>query len=225
MINMMENIEAVIFDVDGSLVDSMWIWPDIDDVYLKKYNLTEPETFHEGMEGMSFSETAQYFLDIFPTLPHTKEELMEEWKEMAHERYVTQVPLKKGVKEFIEKVRENGGKIGIATSNDRMLVEDMLEALGVSDLFECIRTSCEAKKGKPAPDVYLLVAEELGVSPEKCLVFEDVPMGILAGKNAGMRVCAVEDDFSRPQIMKKKELADYYIIDFDDIKNETYEVL
>ena len=86
-------------------------------------------------------------------------------------------------------------------------------------------TSDEAKAGKPAPDVYLKVAESLGVKPERCLVFEDVPNGILAGKNAGMKVCAVEAPFSKPQEERKKELADYYIQDYDDIKNNTYEVL
>ena len=74
--------------------------------------------------------------------------------------------------------------------------------------------------GKPAPDIYLLVAETLGVKPEECLVFEDVPMGILAGKNAGMRVCAVEDTFSASQREEKKELADYYIESYDEIPRE-----
>ena len=73
--------------------------------------------------------------------------------------------------------------------------------------------------------MYLNVARDLGVAPEKCLVFEDVSNGILAGKNAGMKVCAVDDRFSRPQEAKKRELADYYIQDYDDIKNNTYEVL
>ena len=73
--------------------------------------------------------------------------------------------------------------------------------------------------------MYLLVARDIGADPERCLVFEDVPMGILAGKNAGMKVCAVEDDFSRPQEEKKRELADYYIRDYRDIINGTYEVL
>ena len=88
-----------------------------------------------------------------------------------------------------------------------------------------MKCACEAGAGKPAPDVYLLTAEDMGVKPERCLVFEDVPMGILAGKNAGMTVCAVEDDFSAPQCAKKRELADYYIQDYNDIKNGTYEVL
>ena len=86
-------------------------------------------------------------------------------------------------------------------------------------------TSCEAKRGKPAPDVYLKAAGQLGAEPSACLVFEDVPMGILAGKNAGMRVCAVDDWFSRPQDAKKRELADYFIHSYEDITNQTYEVL
>ena len=77
---MLTNIDAVIFDIDGTLVDSMHVWTDIDDIFLEKYHLEEPENFHEGMEGKSYSETAQYFLDLFPQLPHTKEELEAEWK-------------------------------------------------------------------------------------------------------------------------------------------------
>ena len=73
---------------------------------------------------------------------------------------------------------------------------------------------------KPAPDVYLKTAEELGVSPKDCLVFEDVPMGILAGKRAGMKVCAVEDAFSRKQEKKKRELADWYIRDYRELLEE-----
>ena len=225
MMKMLENIDAVIFDMDGTLLDSMWIWPDIDDVFLAKYNLDKPEGFHEGMEGKSYPETAQYFLDLFPALTHTIEEIMDEWNEMAHDRYISQVQLKPGAKEFISFIRESGIKTGIATSNSRFLVNDTLKALGIEALFDSVRTSCEAGAGKPAPDVYLLVASDLSVNPERCLVFEDVPMGILAGIHAGMKTCAVYDDFTRPQDEKKRELADYYINDFNDIINGTYEVL
>ena len=68
---MLKDIQAVIFDIDGTLIDSMWVWREIDVLFMEKYHLTEPENFHEGMEGMSYSETAQYFLDIFPTLTHS----------------------------------------------------------------------------------------------------------------------------------------------------------
>ncbi len=222
---MLQNIDGIIFDMDGTLLDSMWIWPDVDDVYLGKYGLEKPEGFQEKMEGMSYSETAQYFLDTFPQLDRTIQEVMDEWMDMVRDRYLTQVTLKAGAKDFIREMRSQGKKIGIATSNARQLADDTLEALQIRGLFDVVRTSCEAGAGKPAPDVYLMVARELELRPEKCLVFEDVPMGILAGKNAGMQVCAVEDDFSRNQILRKRELADYYIRDFMDIRNETYEVL
>ena len=191
MINLLKDVDAVIFDMDGTLIDSMWIWPDIDDVYLEKYHLTKPDNFHEGMEGMSYTEVAQYFLKCFPTLSMTIDEVMDEWTQMAHERYVTQVDMKKGALEFLHTLKKAGIKTGIATSNGRTLVDDTLEALNIRSLFDSVKCACEAGAGKPAPDVYLLTAEDMGVKPERCLVFEDVPMGILAGKNAGMTVCAV----------------------------------
>ena len=222
---MLKEIEAIIFDVDGTLIDSMWIWENIDELFLEKYHLEKPEGFHEGMEGMSYSETAQYFLDLFPSLPHTREELEQEWYDMAYEIYTTQMELKKGAYEFIKTMHEKGIKLGIATSNNRQLAEGTLSHNKVLDDIDVIWTAGEAGAGKPNPVVYLNVARDLGVAPEKCLVFEDVSNGILSGKNAGMKVCAVDDRFSRPQEAKKRELADYYIQDYDDIKNNTYEVL
>lgn len=222
---MFHDVEAVIFDIDGTLLNSMTVWSDIDDIFLEKYHLTEPEDFHEGMEGMSYSETAEYFLRIFPTITQTSEELQQEWYDMAYEIYATEVTMKKGAYEFLKTLKEQGYKLGVATSNHRDLAICALNAHGISEWFDSIWTSGEAGAGKPAPDVYLKVAESLQVAPEHCLVFEDVPMGILAGKNAGMKVCAVEDHFSRNQLEKKKAYADYYIVDYDDIQKQTYEVL
>jgi len=222
---MLNHIEAIIFDLDGTMIDSMRVWKDIDEQYIEKYNLTEPENFHEGMEGLSYTETAEYFLKVFPTLSKTVEDLKEEWYEMALYKYSHEMKLKEGLEELIREVRRKGIRIGIATSNDRKLVEACLCGMEVEDLVDTIATACEVKKGKPAPDVYLKAAENLGVSPEKCLVFEDVPMGILAGKNAGMSVCAVDDWFSAAQTERKKELADYFIKDYNEILNHTFEVL
>ena len=95
-------------------------------------------------------------------------------------------------------MQRSGVKLGIATSNNREIAEAALQAQNLSGFFDSVRTSCEVAAGKPAPDVYLRVAGDLDVLPQDCLVFEDVPNGILAGKNAGMEVCAVDDAFSRP---------------------------
>lgn len=222
--DLLEQVDAVIFDMDGTLVDSMWIWPEVDRIFLRKYNLAEPENFQQAMEGKSYTEVAQLFLDFFPELPYTVEEIKQEWMDMTYETYTQKVELKQGARKFIQQLKAKGIKLGIATSNARQLADATLEALDIHSCFDSIHTSCEVASGKPAPDVYLLVAKDLQVMPERCLVFEDVPMGILAGKRAGMKVCAIDDDFSRPQEKRKRQLADYYIQNYDDIENHTYEV-
>lgn len=222
---MLDGIKAVIFDLDGTLIDSMWVWSGLDEAYMKKYHLESPQGFPESVEGMSIEEVAEYFLKEFPTLTSSKKELIEEWLEMAHTIYMTQVSLKSGALELLEELKKRGIKIGIATSNLYSLAIDTLRALGVEDIFDTILSSGQVSAGKPAPDVYLEVAKKLGISPKDCLVFEDVPMGILAGKRAGMTVCAVEDDFSKNQREKKKELANYYIQNFYQVLSNQYETL
>ena len=107
--------------------------------------------------------------------------------------------------------------MGVATSNSPELVKAVLGHLQVYDYFEEIHTSCEVEHGKPFPDIYLLVAEKLGVAPERCIVFEDILPGILAGKFAGMKVCAVYDDYSHKELAVKIEAADFYFRGFDEM--------
>lgn len=219
---MLSGKKAIIFDMDGSLVDSMWIWPEVDRIFMAKYHLSPPESFHKDIEGMSYTETAQYFVNKFQ-MTCSVEQVMEEWREMTVELYTTKVFPKPGALHFLKKMKQLGVLLGIATSNDRVIAEAALEARDLKKYFDSIRTSCEVAAGKPAPDVYLKVAEDLQVEPSKCLVFEDVPNGILAGKNAGMEVCAVDDAFSRPQEQEKRRLADYYIHDYNEIFTHSYE--
>lgn len=213
---MLTQIEAVIFDLDGTLLDSMWMWPQIDVEYLARFDCTPPEDMAKEIEGMGFTETAMYFKERF-AIPHTIEEIKQDWLLMARGKYAHEVALKPGAFSFLQKLKANGIKTGIASSNSRDLIEIGLAANRVEHYIDCITTSCDVAKGKPAPDVYLHTAAVLGAAPKRCLVFEDVPMGILAGKNAGMRVCAVEDDFSKKQTAEKKQLADYYIASYDEI--------
>lgn len=214
--NILNGIDAVIFDLDGSMVDSMWMWHEIDVEYLGRYHMAVPEDLQQSIEGFSFSETAEYFKKRF-CLPDSVETIKRTWNEMAWDKYVKEVPLKPGVQEFLELCRQKEILLGIATSNSRELVTAVLDAHGLRDHFSCIMTGCDVGKGKPAPDIYLAVAKSFGADPTRCLVFEDIIPGIMAGKSAGMKVCAVEDEYSLDQTAKKKILADYYIRDFYEL--------
>lgn len=213
---MLNNIDAVLFDLDGSLVDSMWLWRDIDIEYLGRYGISLPEGLQSEIEGMSFSETAVYFKKRFH-IPETLDKIKNDWNQMAWDKYTHQVPLKAGAREFLEHCHQNNIRLGIASSNSRELIENVLKVHGIHGYFDGIVTGCEVAKGKPAPDVYLEAARRCHAAPERCLVFEDIVPGILAGKAAGMRVCAVWDEYSRHQESDKKSLSDYYIKDYLEI--------
>lgn len=213
---MLDGISAVIFDLDGTLVDSMWMWRQIDIDYLEMKSRAFPEDLQSCIEGMSFSETAEYFKERFG-LEDSIEEIKAEWNRMAHDMYEHRVPFKPGAKDFLQRLKQQGIGIGIATSNSKELVETVMKALEAEELFDEIHTACEVSRGKPAPDIYLHVAKCLGANPEGCLVFEDIVNGILAGKAAGMKVCAVYDDFSADQDGEKRRLSDYYINSYEEI--------
>lgn len=214
---MLKDIQAVLFDLDGTLVDSMWVWRDIDIIYLGKFGLTLPESLQAEIEGKSFSETAVYIKERFD-IPDTVEEMKAEWNRLAWDKYTHEVPLKKGAGEFLNHCKEKGIRLGIATSNSRELVDNIIKVHGLSDYFTGVVTGCEVERGKPSPDIYLEAAKRCGVEPSACLVFEDIIPGIMAGRAAGMKVCAVEDEYSLPQEAEKRRLADYYIKDYFDIK-------
>ena len=213
---MFRDVEAVIFDLDGSLVDSMWIWRDIDIEYLGRYGIVLPDELQSEIEGMSFSETACYFKERFQ-IPDEIEKIKADWNEMAFDKYTHQVPLKKGAGSFLKECRKRGIHLAIATSNSRELVDNIIKVHGLESYFSGVVTGCEVEKGKPAPDVYLEAAKRCCVSPENCLVFEDILPGILAGKAAGMKVCAVEDAYSLSQKEEKQKAADYYIRNYYEI--------
>lgn len=214
LLDVIRRKKAVLFDLDGTLVDSMWMWYQIDVEYLGRFGLACPPDLQRNIEGMSFSETAVYFKETFG-LPDSLEEIKQAWIDMSIEKYRTQVPLKKGAGRFLEFLKESGIQAGIATSNGRDMVDVVLDALKIRSCFQVVVTACQVAAGKPAPDIYRKVAEDLGVRPEDCIVFEDVPAGILAGKAAGMVVCAVEDAHSANVRQMKRELADYYLEDYE----------
>lgn len=211
-----ETKKAVIFDLDGTLVDSMWMWRRIDEEYLGRFGLAVPEGLQRSIEGMSFHETSVYFKERFG-LPDSLEQIKADWNRMAFLHYQKDVRLKDGAAEFLAELQKRGIRTGIATSNSRELLETVLEALKLRDGFTSIHTSCEVARGKPAPDIYLHVAQALGCKPEECLVFEDILPGVQAGKAAGMTVCGVADDYSKDMRWRVRQETDDYIFSFREL--------
>ena len=214
------DIKAVIFDLDGTLIDSMGVWVKVDKEYLKKRDITPPENlFDDVKSGNSFTEIAVYFKEKF-NLPDTIEEIMTEWILMVEEHYKNRIELRPGVKNFLELLHENKIKTAIGTSNELQLTELVLKSHGIFDYFDVIVSGCKGIKGKPYPDIFLEAASLIDVKPEHCLVIEDTLVGVEAALNAEMTVFAIEDKQASGDRTIIKEKADYFAKTFDQIEIE-----
>jgi HAD superfamily hydrolase (TIGR01509 family) len=212
----LKDICAAIFDLDGTLVDSMWVWEKIDIEYLKKRGIDFPEDLRDDIAHLSFEDTSKYFKNRF-NLEDSIEDIKAEWNDMAFTEYSKNVTLKPGVVKFLDLLKKNNIKIALATSNTQLLLELTLKNNGIYHYFDSITTTGEVSKGKDHPDVYLLAAKKMDVSPGKCVVFEDILPAVLSAKSAGMKVVGVKDTFSAHQETQIAENANLFINDFYDI--------
>ena len=130
----LRDADAVLFDLDGTLVDSMWMWKEIDIEYLGRFGYTCPPDLQKIIEGMSFSETAEYFKSRFQ-IPDSIDEIKAAWIQMSIEKYRNEVPLKPGALRLLQYLERTGKKAGIATSNGRDMVDAVLESLQIRPCF------------------------------------------------------------------------------------------
>jgi len=213
---MLNDIKGAIFDLDGTLVDSMWVWSQIDIDYLKMKGYPMPENLRSEISHLSLSQTAVYFKEKF-NIDDSIEKISNDWHNMAFNHYSNNVKLKLGVKDFLNSLKSFEIKIALATSNSIPLLEACLKNNGIYDYFDSITTTDEVSTGKNCPDVYLLAANKLGVNPKDCLVFEDILPAVQGAKAANMKVIAVEDNEcvdSKEDLIK---YADKYINSFLDL--------
>lgn len=222
--DLLMDVDAVIFDLDGTLIDSMGVWESIDEEYLGRFGIPMPEDLQEAISGISVTQTAIYFKETFG-ISDSIQEIISDWNDMAMEHYTNRAPLKGGALLFLKYLKHRQIPCAIATSNSRDLTRAVLESHGITRYFQAVVTGEDIHKGKPEPDVYLEAAARLGARPSRCLVFEDIPYGIMAAARAGMGCAAVFDTFSAGEDDEKRRLADYYIRDYLDIFNQTYEEL
>ena len=212
----LNNIKAAIFDLDGTLVDSMWVWHQIDIDYLSKKGHAVPDNLTDEITHLSFSQTAEYFKNRF-SIEDSIHDIMSTWNSMAYDHYKNNVKLKKGALEYLQKLKNSGIKIGLATSNSMPLLTATLKNNNAFDLFDAITVTDEVKKSKSNPDIYLLAAKKLGVSPSECMVYEDIIAAVEGVKLAGMKVTGVYDEHAKHQIDILKKECDKYIYSYEEL--------
>ncbi len=189
-------IEAVVFDLDGVIVDSEQVWDDVRQVYTREVGRTFPPEATRAMMGMSSPEWSRYMAESVG-VPGTPEQINADIVERMLERYGSAPPLIPGA---VTAVRVIAARwlLAIASSSNAELIEVVLRAAGIDALFQTAVSSEQVARGKPAPDVYLEAARRLGVEPSRCGAVEDSHAGIRSAKAAGMRVVAVPNPHFPP---------------------------
>ena len=208
--------KVAIFDLDGTLLDSMGVWDQVDIDFLGKRGIEVPPDYMIKVSSMQFQQIAEYTIARFG-LKDTPEELMQEWDDMARVAYSTTVEAKPGALDYLRDLKSAGAKMGVATSLPPQLREPALRHVGMLDMFDDIVSVDDANDvGKDQPDVYLLTAERLGTKPADCTVFEDLLVGIKSAKSVGMKVWAMHDDSSDADWPEICDIADGVLFDFHD---------
>lgn len=186
------NIEGVIFDLDGTLLDSTWVWSQIDIDFLGERGFEVPPDYAQAIISMGFEDVAKYTIERFG-LKETVEDVMAQWDAMAQEAYANKILLKPGVKEFLLWLKEQGIKMGIATSNSASLFVPCLKRNGIYELFHSYTETGDVTRGKEFPDVYIKQAQKLSCEPKNCIVFEDIIPALKGAKSGGFCTVGVRE--------------------------------
>lgn len=209
------NIKAVIFDLDGTLLDTMFIWNSIGTEYLISRGIQPNVNLEETFESLSLAQAAKHYQDIYG-LTESIEDIINDVNKMIEHYYIEIVDLKEGAMETLVNLKHNGVKMCIATATDRYLVEAALKRKGILDYFEGILTCTEVGFGKDNPAIYLKALDLLDTSKNDTIVVEDALYAIRTAKAAGFSVVAVYDDIAKDQQSEIEMRSDYYIKSFKE---------
>ena len=211
--------KAAIFDLDGTLLDSMSVWSRVDVEWFARHNMQVPENYAQEIAGLSFRESAEYTVNHYaPDMQWRR--VIEEWTELAGSEYAETVQPKPGAREYVCMLKREGIKLAVATACLPMWFEPCLKRLGMDELFDVVLSVEEnGGRSKEEGEIYLLAAEKLGAKPEDCAVFEDVPAGIIGAKRVGMRAYGMFDaHHSEKSIRCTEENADKMLHSFDEMR-------
>ena len=214
--NWLKNIEGAVFDLDGTLLDSSWVWEKVDEKFLGDRGFQVPDDYVDEISPLGAERAAVYTIERFG-LNEDKDDIVREWIEMAKKEYATEVVCKPYAKEFLEELHKLNIKMAVATSSDRELFMKTLEREGILKYFQKIVTVEEVERGKGYPDIYEEAARRIKVNPHKCLVFEDILAGVTGASLGEFNVVAVFDEKSKHNWEKIKSISKYSINDYKEL--------
>jgi HAD superfamily hydrolase (TIGR01509 family) len=207
-------IEAVVFDLDGLLIETEEIWDEVREEIVRERGARWTETAQRDMMGMSSTEWSRYMHEALG-VPDAPERINELVVERMAERYRSSLPLLPGAVEAVQRIAARW-PLGLASSSNRPLIELVLDVAGLAPHFQAVVSSEEVARGKPAPDVYLEAAARLGVDPSRAAAVEDSEAGIRSATAAGMRVVAIPNR-TFPPSEEAVELADVVLASLDEL--------
>lgn len=210
-------VKGIIFDADGTLLNSMPIWENLGELYLKSMGIEAKQGLGEVLFTMSLLQAAQYLIQEYH-LNLTEEEIIDGLNNEIEEYYAKKVPLKEGVRSFLEGFRELHIPMVIATTGDRRNLEAALKRLKIRNLFEGILTCTEMQTDKSKPDIYLAAALQMDCDPDEVIVFEDAYHAIVTAKKAGFITVGVYDQANDRDLAKIWNTADVYLPGYDDFQ-------
>ena len=184
----------IFFDFDGVLVDSNQVWLQVDYDFTAKRGLTITEEYTRAVTHSIFPLAAQFTRDYYH-LPDTPEEIMAEWRSMAYDAYAHTIPLKPGALELLKKLHAQGEPMALLTAGFPALTQAAVDRHGLGRYLQGIFFAHEVGMEKKNPAIYRMAAEQYGLSPAQCTLYEDAPHNCAAAKEAGFMVVGVYDDF------------------------------
>lgn len=205
-------IKGAIFDLDGTLIDSMFIWDTIGEDYLKSFGIDPKENLSEVFKTFTLEQAAEYYRNHYD-IKLSVQEIVEGINDMVAKIYQTKVTLKPGVSDFLKRLQRSGVKMCVATVTDRPIAEDVLKRLKIYEYFSEIFTCAEVGCNKETPEIYRQALKHLGTKKTETVVFEDAFHALKTAKDDGFKVAAVYDSHE-PMQNKMKKISDYYITDF-----------
>ena len=208
------SFSAAIFDLDGTLLDSLYVWRLVDERFFGTRNLELPEDYARAVSGMSFGETVAYTKARFH-LPDAPEDIVAEWEALAAEEYALRVPLLPGGGEYLRLLQRRGVRLAAATANRRSLFMPALERCGAAKRFDAILTTGDLGDGNKSDGaLFRAAAQQLGVAPGDCVVFEDSLEGLRGARAAGMRAVGVRSRALEHCINEASPLCECMIDDY-----------